>query len=262
MHKKKLFCIVGETGSGKDTIITELVKREPNVYKEICSYTTRPKRENETNGVEHYFLTKEEFDELRYSHIDRILSYTKIASKEYANGYEYMALLDELNDSNIYTIDPIGLEYLKVNFFDRLRIITIYIYAPYTQRKRRVLDIRKDNEEDFNNRVKAEHRQFDIFRGEKSYDYVLYNFDGQLENCINTCQSIMNYELNERNIGKELVTGDKFNMCREDLNNALTIIKDMGDYYHASAPNRYMEIHYDKYIRIAILALLDKISNL
>ena len=62
--KKTLFCIAGETCSGKDTLVSELIKKNPDVLKAVCSYTTRPKRDNETEGKEHYL----HFDPGSYTH--------------------------------------------------------------------------------------------------------------------------------------------------------------------------------------------------
>lgn len=58
----KIFCIMGKSSSGKDTIFRLL--SEENIYglKEVVIYTTRPKRNNETHGVEYYFINKNELD--------------------------------------------------------------------------------------------------------------------------------------------------------------------------------------------------------
>ena len=51
---KTIVAIVGASGSGK-TQLTLYAKKLG--YPVICSYTTRPMREGETNGVEHIFVT-------------------------------------------------------------------------------------------------------------------------------------------------------------------------------------------------------------
>ena len=55
----KIYYIMGKSSSGKDSIFKELKKRMPQL-REIVLYTTRPIRENETEGVEYHFV-KEEF---------------------------------------------------------------------------------------------------------------------------------------------------------------------------------------------------------
>lgn len=54
-----LIVISGPSGSGKNTIINEIIKRKPYV-KVMKTCTTRPPRNSEDNG--YYFLTEEEFN--------------------------------------------------------------------------------------------------------------------------------------------------------------------------------------------------------
>ena len=49
--KKQVIAICGKSGSGKDTIMKEILKRYPNFFKPIVSYTTRPRREHETEDI-------------------------------------------------------------------------------------------------------------------------------------------------------------------------------------------------------------------
>ena len=52
----KIFCIMGKSGSGKDTILKELVEDKGLSLKPVISYTTRPIRHNEQNGIEYNFI--------------------------------------------------------------------------------------------------------------------------------------------------------------------------------------------------------------
>lgn len=55
---KKLFCIIGKSGAGKDTVFKELVEPEyDNILSPVITYTTRPKRINEVDGREYHFVT-------------------------------------------------------------------------------------------------------------------------------------------------------------------------------------------------------------
>lgn len=56
----KIFCLMGKSSSGKDTIFKEINDDKDLDLKPIISYTTRPKRINETNGVEYFFINKDE----------------------------------------------------------------------------------------------------------------------------------------------------------------------------------------------------------
>ena len=60
----RLFVIAAPSGAGKTTLVKALTTRNPELRFSI-SYTTRPKRRNEADGVDYLFVDKEEFDRLR-----------------------------------------------------------------------------------------------------------------------------------------------------------------------------------------------------
>lgn len=55
----KIFCLIGKSCSGKDTLFKMLINDEKLNLKPIISYTTRPIRDNEKNGEEYYFISKD-----------------------------------------------------------------------------------------------------------------------------------------------------------------------------------------------------------
>lgn len=61
----KPLMVIGPSAVGKDTMINRLKAKYPKVIYKLPSYTTRPKREGETDGVDYYFVTKEKFFQLR-----------------------------------------------------------------------------------------------------------------------------------------------------------------------------------------------------
>lgn len=62
--KPQILVITGKSGSGKDTLAKELIKRYPSVYKESIEVTSRPIRQNEVDGVDKIFVTKDEFKKI------------------------------------------------------------------------------------------------------------------------------------------------------------------------------------------------------
>lgn len=63
MRKGMLMLMVGSSGSGKNTIINNLIERRKDV-KFLVSNTTREMRPNEKNGVTYNFISTQEFEQL------------------------------------------------------------------------------------------------------------------------------------------------------------------------------------------------------
>ena len=57
--------VIGPSAVGKDTMINRLKSKYPNVIHKLPSYTTRPMRSGEIDGVDYYFVTKEEFIQMK-----------------------------------------------------------------------------------------------------------------------------------------------------------------------------------------------------
>lgn len=55
----KIFCMMGKSASGKDSIYEELYRRTNISVKKIIPYTTRPIRQGEENGREYFFCDEE-----------------------------------------------------------------------------------------------------------------------------------------------------------------------------------------------------------
>ena len=63
----KIVYIMGKSSTGKDTIFRELLRGNAYSFKTVVSYTTRPIRSGERNGVEYHFVSEEEFLSLKDS---------------------------------------------------------------------------------------------------------------------------------------------------------------------------------------------------
>ena len=62
---RKPLMILGPSAVGKDTMINRLKAKYPDAIYKLPSYTTRPMRNGETEGVDYFFVTKEQFQSMR-----------------------------------------------------------------------------------------------------------------------------------------------------------------------------------------------------
>lgn len=166
-----LILLVGKSGSGKSTFQQELEKRW--YLHSVQSYTTRPKRSDNETG--HIFVTKEEFDALE----------NKVAYTEF-DGYEYCATKEQLDKSEVYIIDPQGLESLKQNY-DGKFLFVVYLKAKEYICTQRML-MRGDSVEKVRERIEHDKR---VFKDVK-FDYIL-NADGTIEKMLEEFIDIYSY---------------------------------------------------------------------
>ncbi len=84
---KKLFVISGSSGVGKGTVLKGFLSRHPNFMLSI-SCTTRSPREGEINGVNYFFIAKEEFQNCIDN--DKFLEWAEFAGNRYGTKKKYI----------------------------------------------------------------------------------------------------------------------------------------------------------------------------
>lgn len=114
--KPVIIAIVGPSGCGKTTM-AEFIKKEFGIPT-IVSYTTRPMRDNETQGKEHQFVSESEMPQK-----EEMLAYTQFG------GYHYWASHNQVTANGIctYVIDEKGLIMLNEKYGDIYRVFSILV---------------------------------------------------------------------------------------------------------------------------------------
>ena len=87
-NEKYLFVVSGAAGTGKDSVVGALRKAHPEIEKTV-SATTRAPRPGEQEGVDYYYRTKEQFQQLIAD--DQVVEYN------FFNGNYYGTLREEVN---------------------------------------------------------------------------------------------------------------------------------------------------------------------
>lgn len=114
--KQTIICIVGPSGCGKTTL-AKFIEKELGI-KTMVSYTTRPKRENEIDGVDHYFVNDDQVPIKEFQ-----LAYTRFG------GYQYWTdIRDIIGGSTVtYVIDEKGLMMLMEEWSDRYNVLSVLV---------------------------------------------------------------------------------------------------------------------------------------
>lgn len=148
-----LIVISGKSGSGKTTIANKL--HDIYGYLLLKSYTTRLPRYPEDK--DHIYISDAEFNKLT-----DIVAFTEF------NGHRYCATKQQVDEADIYIIDPYGLEQLKTLYHGEKRIISIYIDVPMEICLERMRN-RGDTEEQCWSRLKHDDSVFHGIKGEVDY---------------------------------------------------------------------------------------------
>lgn len=142
MHPKpQLVVLSSPSGGGKTTICKALVTRNPDL-KISVSATTRQPRDNETEGVEYYFLSTEEFFRRVENH--EFLEYEEVHGNYYGTLKSTVEKLMQQGFTIIFDIDVNGALSIKKKF---LEAILIFIRPPSLEELKRRLRARKTEDQ-------------------------------------------------------------------------------------------------------------------
>ncbi len=189
-RKGAMFIIEAPSGTGKSTIVKELLKQDSNL-KFSVSVTTRKPREGEKEGVDYYYITDEKYDELL----------KQDAFYEYVNsqyGSRYGTLRSEVDSfinvgqDVIFDMDWIGARQMRQKAPND--VVTIYLLPPSVKEVRRRLEDRKtDSKETIEKRmglIAEKLKHWDEF------DYVIVNAD--VEETVRKVQRVISGERMKR----------------------------------------------------------------
>lgn len=180
--KGSLIVISGPTCAGKGTICKELLKINKNIWRSI-SYTSRPIRGNEVDGVDYFFVTKEEFENKIKN--GEMLEYAQVHYNDYY-GTPREHIKEKL-DSGIDVILEIDIQG-AIQIKEKVKeAIFIFILAPSMEEIRnRLIKRGYENNDQMIERFKTAYREINELT---KYNYVVVNDD--LNEAVNKVNSII-----------------------------------------------------------------------
>ena len=118
--KIKIVALIGESGSGKDTILNWIVSRCPELNK-IVGTTTRPPRDYEIDGKDYHFI-----DLLNFNYKE---AYNNFLDVEVFNDWHYGISIDDLDPEKI-NIGVVNFQAIEQLYRDnRIQVYTVFINA-------------------------------------------------------------------------------------------------------------------------------------
>ena len=163
----KLIVISAPSGTGKTTLVKRLLEKESNMIASV-SFTTRPRRENEIEGVDYFFVDRSEFRQMVV--MDEFLEHATVFDNYYGTQKKIVSNNLQKGLNVILEIDWQGAQQIREKMSD---CVMIFLIPPsknvlLSRLKNRGTDSEEEIENRFNQAV------LDLNESSK-FDHVLVN---------------------------------------------------------------------------------------
>ncbi|MEY8352039.1 guanylate kinase [Lachnospiraceae bacterium 54-53] len=199
-----LVVVSGFSGTGKGTIMKELLKRYEN-YALSISATTRKPRDGETDGKEYFFVTEEQFQDMIKK--DALIEYAQYVNHYYGTPRQYVLKQMNMGKDVILEIEIQGALKVKERFPEA---ILVFVMPPSADElKRRLIGRGTENMEIINARLR---RAAEEAEGMEAYDYILIN--DEIDSCVEEMHRMIQVQHNRASNNMAFLS-----QIREELKN-------------------------------------------
>lgn len=186
MRKGLLFIVSGPAGSGKGTVVNELIAKHPGLTLSI-SATTRQPRPGEVDGVHYHFISKEEFEQRIKD--GKMLEYATYSGNYYGTPQKEVEEAMRAGKDVILEIEVAGAMQIKEKIKDSVAIML-------TPPSRDVLEARlrgrgTETEDVIKWRLERAKEELSLM---PQYDYSVINEDNKSDECAEMIYTIIKAE--------------------------------------------------------------------
>lgn len=184
MNKKVIICLIGKAGSGKDTIVKQLVAHNHN-WHSVVSCTTRPPRDYEQEGIDYNFLSAEDFT--------KKLLEGDLIEATFFNNWHYGTSKESLkNGVNIGVWNPEGYDCLKETTLYDNTIIVLPYYLQCDDKIRLLRQLQRENHPDVHEIIRRFSTDEEDFLTLENDDDIKILQNNTLEDLERNIECIMN----------------------------------------------------------------------
>ena len=186
---KQVVVIAGSSGSGKNAVIEEIMKRFPKCER-LVTATTRLKRPGEEDGVDYHFFSQERFDEERAKGNIPERRYVPILNTYYGTYLPDLEKRIAKGGIVFAQVDIEGARLLK----ERYNATTIFIMPESLDQFRGRLHARNPewSQKEFDARMKITEQELRVHAPQ--YDYRVVNANGALKETVEQVVGILRKE--------------------------------------------------------------------
>ena len=179
-----LFVVSAPSGTGKTTLVEQLVKTVPSL-RMSRSYTSRPSRPGEYDGIDYNFITRARFEQMAAR--GEFLEWADVFGNLYGTRRADTAALLEAGEDVVLVIDVQGARQIRRG---QLPTISVFVLPPsFEALEQRLRGRCQDPEEAILRRLTTAREEVEAF---SEYDYVVVNDD--FDGCVERLRSIVTAE--------------------------------------------------------------------
>ncbi|MFB1049626.1 guanylate kinase [Paraliobacillus sp. JSM ZJ581] len=183
-EKGILFVLSGPSGVGKGTVRKALFDKATDLQYSI-SMTTRNKRVGETEAVDYFYRSREEFEQMIQD--NQLLEYAEYVGNYYGTPRKYVKETLESGKDVFLEIEVQGALQVKKNFPEG---VFIFLSPPNLEElKNRIVNRGTESEDLVANRLRAAKQEIKMM---DAYDYVVVN--DQINKAVEKVQAIVKSE--------------------------------------------------------------------
>ena len=204
MSRKGVLAVVsGFSGAGKGTLMKALLSEHADQYALSISATTRGPREEEVDGREYFFKTKDQFEQMIAE--DALIEHACYVGNYYGTPKSYVMEQLEAGKNVILEIEIQGALKVKERFPDTL---LLFVTPPSAgELERRLRGRGTETDEVIKSRLKRAVEEAEFM---DRYDYILVNDD--LETCVQEMHELIQAQRHKTSQNQEFIV-----KMKEDL---------------------------------------------
>lgn len=221
----KYFILNGPTASGKTAIMDYLLIENSDYLEPLISFTTRPPRTSERHGREYYFISPDDYVNLRKD--NRIVEESKYLDWHYGISVGELDRVESTMKNGIAIMNLYGIRKMKRSVGYQ-KVISIFVYRDLSDIIKSIKELNISDSE-INQRVAMAKQEMREITG---CDHIIYN-TGSLAEATSQLVSIIKAEINSRPQERKIIPGQKY---KHFSGESCEIVTDLAEHTETVSP--------------------------